>query len=60
VTDDFMGPPWQADWTKNAEDNRNALPEEARPWSTKPAPNSSPPLTRTSGASTATATSQAE
>ncbi|MEV5011021.1 MULTISPECIES: hypothetical protein [unclassified Streptomyces] len=30
MTDDFMGPPWQADWTKNAEDNRNALPEEAR------------------------------
>lgn len=25
-----MGPPWQADWTKEAEANRNALPAEAR------------------------------
>ncbi|MGW2813388.1 hypothetical protein [Streptomyces sp. NPDC001415] len=30
MTDDFMGPPWQADWTKSAEDNRAGLPEEAR------------------------------
>lgn len=30
MTSDFMGPPWQADWTKEAEDNRNALPAEAR------------------------------
>ncbi|MCX4859651.1 hypothetical protein OG426_22820 [Streptomyces canus] len=26
MTSEFMGPPWQADWTKEAEDNRNALP----------------------------------
>ncbi|WP_324789400.1 hypothetical protein [Streptomyces sp. H51] len=25
-----MGPPWQADWTKEAEDARTALPAEAR------------------------------
>lgn len=25
-----MGPPWQADWTTEAEDNRNALPDQAR------------------------------
>ncbi|MBZ6108711.1 MULTISPECIES: hypothetical protein [Streptomyces] len=30
MTDDFMGPPWQADWTREAEDNRNALPDEGR------------------------------
>ncbi|MGW3570814.1 hypothetical protein ACWDSL_44275 [Streptomyces sp. NPDC000941] len=27
-----MGPPWQADWTKEAEHNRIALPVEARAW----------------------------
>ncbi|MEU0787204.1 hypothetical protein ABZ341_37340 [Streptomyces sp. NPDC006173] len=30
MTDEFMGPPWQADWTKAAEDNHDALPEHAR------------------------------
>ncbi|MFG3065069.1 hypothetical protein ACGFYM_42010 [Streptomyces sp. NPDC048231] len=30
MTAEFMGPPWQADWTKEAEDNRNALPPPAR------------------------------
>ncbi|MFI6469579.1 hypothetical protein ACIBL5_04840 [Streptomyces sp. NPDC050516] len=30
MTDDFMGPPWQADWTKAAEDNRAGLPATAR------------------------------
>ncbi|MEU1601257.1 hypothetical protein ABZ468_53485 [Streptomyces sp. NPDC005708] len=30
MTAEFMGPPWQADWTKEAEDNRNALPLQAR------------------------------
>lgn len=25
-----MGPPWQADWTKSAEDNHNALPKHAQ------------------------------
>lgn len=25
-----MGPPWQADWTKEAETNRAALPDQAR------------------------------
>lgn len=25
-----MGPPWQADWTKGAEGNRDALPDDAR------------------------------
>ncbi len=25
-----MGPPWQADWTKEAEDNRNTLPDQGR------------------------------
>ncbi|CDR09787.1 hypothetical protein [Streptomyces iranensis] len=30
MTDGFMGPPWQADWTTEAEDNRNALPDQAR------------------------------
>lgn len=25
-----MGPPWQADWTKEADVNRNALPAQAR------------------------------
>lgn len=25
-----MGPPWQADWTKDAEDDRDALPPRAR------------------------------
>ncbi|MEV0912671.1 hypothetical protein [Streptomyces hokutonensis] len=29
MTSEFMGPPWQADWTKEAEANRNALPLEA-------------------------------
>lgn len=30
MTSEFMGPPWQTDWTKEAEKNHNALPEEAR------------------------------
>lgn len=30
MTNDFMGPPWQADWTREAEDNRNALSDEGR------------------------------
>jgi hypothetical protein len=25
-----MGPPWQADWTVEADNNRNSLPDEAR------------------------------
>jgi hypothetical protein len=30
VTSAFRGPPWQADWTKEAESNRDALPAPAR------------------------------
>ncbi|MEU9481802.1 hypothetical protein [Streptomyces sp. NPDC048191] len=30
MTDDFMGPPWQADWTQEATGNYNALPPQAR------------------------------
>ncbi|MFD7003653.1 hypothetical protein ACFWA5_47280 [Streptomyces mirabilis] len=32
MTSDFMGPPWQADWTKEAEDGRNTLPAAAQAW----------------------------
>ncbi len=35
-----MGPPWQADWTNGAEENRNALPDRAAPWWMPPAQNS--------------------
>ena len=30
MTDGFMGPPWQADWTEQAEEDRDALPDAAR------------------------------
>ncbi|WP_266994787.1 hypothetical protein [Streptomyces sp. NBC_00354] len=30
MTDDFMGPPWQADWVEAASAYRDALPEEVR------------------------------
>ncbi|WFB09207.1 hypothetical protein LRS74_20815 [Streptomyces sp. LX-29] len=30
MTDDFMGPPWQADWVEAARTYRDALPEGVR------------------------------
>ncbi|MET9134874.1 hypothetical protein [Streptomyces antibioticus] len=30
MTDEFMGPPWQMDWTLKAQAARDALPEHVR------------------------------
>ncbi|WP_156726944.1 hypothetical protein [Streptomyces apocyni] len=30
MTGEIMGPPWQADWTKDADGNRDSLPTEAQ------------------------------
>jgi hypothetical protein len=35
-----MGPPWQADWTLEAAENRKALPDQARDLVDAARPNS--------------------